>query len=352
MREVDLDWRSVAWVLAAFVTLLALTGLVRSAPRTVTAATIGTLLALALNPLVSAAQQRVGGRRAPAVGIVLGGFVLTAVALLAVLGPPAVREARDLRSQLPKVVRQLNDLPLVGERLKKADAADKLQRWIEQLPDRLEGDTTPIEQAGRAIAGGLLAAFLTVLVAVTLLLDGERLVRAARRLVPVARRPQAERIADLTYRVVGRYVAGSVFVAGIAGLSVLIVGLALGVPLTPLVAVWVMVFDLVPQIGGAVGGIPFVLLGFTQGAGTGVICAVFFILYLQLENHVISPVVVGKTVQLSPPATMTAALVGVSAAGVVGALIAVPLVGAAKVAYQELRPRREPLAPTPTPTTS
>jgi predicted PurR-regulated permease PerM len=62
------------------------------------------------------------------------------------------------------------------------------------------------------------------------------------------------------------------------------------------------------------------------------------VLYLQIENHVIQPLVVGKSVKLSPPATMTAALVGVSAAGVVGALVAVPLVGALKVAYLELRP--------------
>ena len=63
--------------------------------------------------------------------------------------------------------------------------------------------------------------------------------------------------------------AGSVLVAGIAGLSVLVVGLILGVPLTPLLALWVAIFDLVPQIGGAAGGIPFVLLGLTQGITTG-----------------------------------------------------------------------------------
>jgi predicted PurR-regulated permease PerM len=166
-----------------------------------------------------------------------------------------------------------------------------------------------------------------------------------RRTVPVARREQAQRISDLAYDVVGRYVAGSVLVAVIAGLFVLVVGLALGVPLTPLVAVWVMVFDLVPQIGGAAGGIPFVLLAFTVSAATGFAAAVLFVLYLQLENHVISPLVVGRTVKLSPPATMTAALVGVSAAGVVGALVAVPLVGAAKVAYHELRAPRPGVAP-------
>jgi predicted PurR-regulated permease PerM len=117
------------------------------------------------------------------------------------------------------------------------------------------------------------------------------------------------------------------------------------VPLAPLLALWVAMFDLVPQIGGAAGGIPFVLLGFSRSATTGVICAVFFVLYLQFENHVLSPMVVGRSVKLSPPATMTAALVGVSAGGVVGALLAVPLVAAAKAAYVELRPAPPPEPP-------
>ena len=137
--------------------------------------------------------------------------------------------------------------------------------------------------------------------------------------------------------------AGSVLVAGIAGMSVLVVGLFLGVPLTPLLALWVAIFDLVPQIGGAMGGIPFVLLGLTQGITTGIACAVFFVLYLQFENHILGPLIVGKSVHLSPPATMTAALIGVSAGGVVGALLAVPVVASVKVVYLELRrPPPEP----------
>jgi predicted PurR-regulated permease PerM len=62
-----------------------------------------------------------------------------------------------------------------------------------------------------------------------------------------------------------------------------------------------------------------------------------FMLYLQLENNVIQPLLVGRAVQLSPPATMAAALIGVSAGGVVGALLAVPLTGAAKAIYLDRR---------------
>ena len=340
VRTVELDWHSVAVVLAAFVGLLALTGVVRGARQTFTSAVVGALLALALNPLVTAVEPRVGGRRAPAVAVVLAGFLVAVTGLALLLGPPAVREAGELSSDLPRVVRQVEDLPLVGERLEEADAGEKLQEWIEELPDRLQGDTTPIERAGRTIFNGALAAVLTIVLAVALLLDGHRLLHGLSRAVPPTRRPQAKRISDLAYQVVGRYVAGSVFVAMLAGLYVLVTGLALGVPLAPLVAVWVLVFNMVPQIGGAAGGIPFVLLAFTRSATTGAAAAVLFLVYMQIENHVIQPVVVGKTVKLSPPATMTAALVGVSAAGVVGALIAVPVVGAAKVAYHELRPPR------------
>jgi predicted PurR-regulated permease PerM len=177
-----------------------------------------------------------------------------------------------------------------------------------------------------------------LMITISLLLDGDRLLRGARRLVPDERKAQADRLGRLAYQTFGKYVAGSLLVAAIAGVAVLTVGLILGVPLTPLLAIWVAVFDLVPQIGGAAGGIPFVLLGFSKSATTGVICAVFFVLYLQFENHILSPMVVGRSVKLSPPATMTAALIGVSAGGVVGALLAVPVVAAAKAAYVELRP--------------
>jgi len=337
VRVVDLDWRSVLAVLAAFVGLIALTGFVRSVPRTLAALAIGTILALAVNPLVDIGCRRLRIGRAGALGVVVAGLaaVFTVIGLLLV--PPAVRQAQDLGRELPTVVAQLGDLPVVGDDLVEADAPAKLQRGIERLPERLRGDTTPLERGVRRVADGVLAAVLTLLVAVTLLLDGPRLLRGARRLLPLEHRRQGDQVARLAYRVVGHYVAGSLFVAGIAGVTVLVVGMVLGVPLTPLAAVWVALWDLVPQIGGAAGGIPFVLLGFTQGVPTGLACAAFFVVYLQIENNVLQPLLVGQAVKLSPPATMTAALIGVSAGGVVGALLAVPLVGAAKAVYVELR---------------
>lgn len=336
--EVDLDWRSVLVFLVASSALVALGGLARSVPRTITAVAVATLLALALNPLVALVERRLRISRPPAVAVVAVGAAAVVAALGLLLVPPAVRQAGALGRELPAVVADLENLPVVGDQLAEADAPRKVEQWIRELPQRLAVDSTPLHRAARSVAGGLATAVLTLVLAFALLLDGERLLRGARRLVPRPSRAGAERMAALAYSVVGRYVAGSLLVAGIAGLVVLAAGLLLDVPLAPLAAAWVAVWDLVPQIGGAAGGIPFVLLGLTQGAATGAACAAFFIVYLQIENHVLGPLLVGQAVKLSPPATMTAALVGVSAGGVVGAMLAVPTVGAAKAIYLELRP--------------
>ena len=323
----------------AFVGLLAVTALIRGAPRAIAVLAVGTLLALALDPVVTRVTRGLGGHRAAGVAAVMFGLLLAVVGAGALLIPRAIDQGRDLGRDTDRVVNQIEDLPIIGDDLERAGTADAIRRGIEGLPDRLEGEDTPLLGAAQTVADSLLVGFLTLLITVSLLLDGQRLLRGARRLVPVRRQDQGDRLGRLAYRTFGQYVAGSLLVAGVAGMAVLAVGLVLRVPLTPLLAIWVAVFDLVPQIGGAAGGIPFVLLGFTRSATTGVICAVFFVLYLQFENHILSPLIVGRSVKLSPPATMTAALIGVSAGGVVGALLAVPVVAAGKAAYLELRPK-------------
>lgn len=333
----ELDWRSVATVLAAFAGLVLLTALVAAVPRTLAAVVVGAILALGLDPLVSAVERRLRLGRTAAVSAVLAGGVLALSLVVLLVVPPAVRQARALGADAPRVAAELGRLPVVGAQLRDAGVPGRVERAVEELPSRLVRGDSPLVRVGRSAIDGMLAAVATLLFAVTLLLDGGRLVALVRRLVPPAHRARADRLGDLTAQVVGRYVAGSLLVAGVAGLATLVAGLVLGVPLAPLIAAWVALWDLVPQVGGAAGGIPFVALGFTKGAGTGLACAAFFVLYLQLENNVLSPLLVGQALKLSPVATMTAALVGVSAAGVVGALVAVPLAGATKAVYLELR---------------
>ena len=343
-RSVDLSPGSIAVLLLSVVGLAMVTGLLRSVPRTATAVGIGTLIALALNPLVVLFEQKLAVRRGAAVAAVLaclfGGLAL----ILTLLVPPAVRQARNLSADLPAVVQDLGQLPLVGRPLREADVRARLDEAVRRLPARLSGDASPVTRAGRSLLGGAVLAFATLLLATTLLVDGARLIAGVRKLVPAAHRAQADRLARTAYDVVGRYVAGSVTVAVLAGVVNLIAGLVLGVPLAPLAAVNVTLWNLVPQIGGFFGALPFVLLGLTKGPGTGVACAVIFVVYMNIENHVIQPLLIGNAVKLSPPVTMMAALIGVSVGGVVGALLVIPVVGALKAVYLEVRRPPPPVA--------
>jgi predicted PurR-regulated permease PerM len=271
---------------------------------------------------------------------VLVGFTAALAVLLFLVVPPTIRQVQDFDDEIPEVVQNLDDIPIVGDDLRKADAEQKVQDWLDELPERLRVDDKPLADIAETIADGLGLLFLTVLFATTLLLDGELFVNGARSLVPQRRRPRADRLGRLVYDVLGKYIAGSLFVAALAGTVMLAASLVLGVPLAPLIGVWVAMTNLIPQIGGALGGALFVALGTTQGVGTGVICLAIFLVYQQLENHVIQPLVVGRAVRLSPPSTMVAALIGVSAGGVIGALFAVPVLGAVKAIYLAARGER------------
>jgi predicted PurR-regulated permease PerM len=337
IRVVDLDWRSVLVLFVSFAAMVALTGLVRAVPRAITWIVIATVLALALNPVVSAIQRRLRCPRGVAV-VVLLALLVTAIAATAyLLGPETVKQARSLEDDIPDIVQELTELPVVGGWIGNSDAPDQIESWLQDLPGHLAGETATIENAARSVMSGALTVFAILLLIVSLLLDGSHLTGTVRRAIPAQHRDRVDHMGDLMYRLIGRYFGGSVLVALSHGFSVLIMGTILGVPLTPLLAVWVTVWSLVPQIGGAVGGIPFVVFALTQGALIGVIAGVYFVLYLLFENHVLTPLVVGDAVDLSPPTTMVAAIVGVSIAGVPGALVGVPFLGAAKALYIELR---------------
>jgi predicted PurR-regulated permease PerM len=335
--RIDLDPRSAIPVAIAFSTLAIAVWFVRSIPRTLSALAIATLFALALNPLVERLKRRTGWHRRTAAGVVLLAVAFVAAIVIALITVPTIREVRAFNRQIPRVVEDLGELPVVGARLQEADASRRVENWLNDVPSRLSVNAKPIGRAAGAVADGVAAALFTILLAITLLLDGEQIVGGARRLVPAHRRDDADRLGRLVYEVIGRYIAGSLLVAAMAGTVMLASALALGVPLAPLIAVWVAITNPIPQVGGFLGGAVFALLGVTQGPAVGFACVTIFLVYQQFENHAIQPLIIGRAVRLSPPATMVAALVGVAAGGLVGGLFAIPLLGASKAIYMSMR---------------
>lgn len=331
-RRLRLDWRTFAYLVGAILVAFAVLAVFRSASTMITRLGIGLLIALALDPVADAIQRRFHTGRGVAVAIVAAGVLGLTALLMGVLGPRAVDQARQFQDELPDTLAEMERLPLVGDRLREADVAGRIEEWIARLPEQITDDRVA-ETAGTLISGVASIAIVAVF-AIAVLIDGEHFVGQVRRLLPARRQQQGDEIGRVMYDTIGRYFGGSVTVAlMMGGLFVLTLGLILGIPLVPLAAVWAMLTDLIPQVGGLLGGAFFVLLALTQSVPTALIAGTGFVLYMNLENHVIQPAIVGRSVDLTPPTTMIAAFVGGAVAGVPGALVATPLVGTVKAIY-------------------
>jgi predicted PurR-regulated permease PerM len=303
---------------------------------------LAVLLAFAVDPVVARIETELHLRRGYAVALLMGVGLGVIVIGLTVLGPQTVEQARSFQEDLPRVVSDLGDLPVIGDDLVANDVPAKIEQWAKELPRQLGGETAPLTSAAEVATTTLLAGVGTAILLIALLVDGPRLVSTATRIVPARRRESVRRYGSIVGRVIGRYFAGSLVLAALQGVQVLITGLVLGVPLSPLLAVWAGVWNLVPQIGGAIGGIVFVLVAFTQGPTAGVIAAAVFMVYITFSNNVLLPVILGRAVDISPLSTMVATVGGFFVAGVIGAMLAVPLLGAAKALYHEIRRKRVP----------
>jgi predicted PurR-regulated permease PerM len=328
------DWQSFAHLALGVLALVALAAIGGSAADSLTKVVIGGVLALALDTPVRLLQDRGLSRGVATAAVGLGLLAaLAAVGLLLV--PPAVREASSFSRELPATLDQFSDFPIVGDRIAEAELADRSDRWLEELPGTITSDS--VSELMRRVVLNVAGVVQVLLVTLALLLDGEAIVRRARALTPPHLWPRLDRAGTLVYETLGRYFAGSLTLAVLNGLYILTVGLILGVPLVILAAIWVMITNLIPQIGGFLGGSVFVVLALTEGAVTGAIAAALFVAYMSTENYLIAPAIVGKAVNLSPPTTMIAAIVGGTAGGVPGALVATPLVGSAKALFLAAR---------------
>ena len=146
---------------------------------------------------------------------------------------------------------------------------------------------------------------------------------------------------DVSQKVTG-YMFGDLLTSLIAGIVVFVTLLILGVPFPLLWGLWVALVDFLPMIGGALAGIPTVLFAFIHGFTAGIVTAVVFAVYTQIENHVLNPVVMSKTVRINPLLVFIAVLVGASLGSLIGgifggfvaALLAIPTAGAAAGASQ------------------
>jgi predicted PurR-regulated permease PerM len=172
-------------------------------------------------------------------------------------------------------------------------------------------------------------------------------------LLPEKSQPRWRHVGDEIYKTVGGYITGNLLISLIAGGSITIVLLALGVPYAVALGLIVAFLDLIPLAGATIAGVIVGVVAFIHSVPAGIVVVVFFIVYQQIENHFLQPVIYGRTVQLSPLAVIVSVLVGAELAGILGALAAIPVAGAIQVIVRDVLAHRsgaQPAAATRSPT--
>jgi predicted PurR-regulated permease PerM len=204
------------------------------------------------------------------------------------------------------------------------------------------GFATPVIDVAKTALTTAFSAFAIAFLTFFLLLDGRRWVNLALGFVPDRTLPRWERVLDGIYRTVGGYVAGNLVISVCAGVVAGVTLAAVGVPYAIPLAVLVALLDLIPLVGAAIATAILGLVALTEGWLAAAIVVAVLLVYQQLENHVLQPLVYGRAVKLSALAVLVSVLIGAELAGILGALAAIPVGGSiAVIATELMRWRRE-----------
>jgi predicted PurR-regulated permease PerM len=301
---------------------------------------IALFVAISLDPAVRM-LTRAGVRRGWAVLLVfVVSLGLVAAFLISVI-PAMVSQFQSLVQDFPGYLASLQDRSVRLRQLSdRFNLTNQIQGLLASMPSRLGSGLLGF--TGRLF--GAMFSTLTVLVlTIYFMADLPRLRQGLVRLFPRPRQAQFGRIADVMIDKVGAYMIGNILVSIVAGLASFVVFTILKVPFSVPLSFVVALCDLIPMIGATLGAVIGVLVALftTDLWPTTVLVAAFFVAYQQIENYFVAPRILRSTVNLSAAAVLLAGLIGATALGLVGALMAIPVAAGLKVVLTEKLVERE-----------
>jgi predicted PurR-regulated permease PerM len=302
-------------------------------------------IALLLNPAVVLVQRRWVARRGGAVAIVTLAALVVFIGLAFAFGYPLVNGITHLADQLPTYVANAqHGRGWIGHLVTRYHIQNWVQRNTPKLVTFGQSLSKPALTFGKGAASLLIELFTIFVLVLLLLIEAPKMRKWILGQMSPARSATVTRIStDVGQKVTG-YMFGNLLTSLVAGIVVYVTLLILGVPFPLLWGLWVALVDFLPMIGGALAGIPTVLFALTHSLAAGIVTAVVFLVYTQIENHVLNPVVMSKTVQVSSLLIFMSILVGASLGSLVGglfgafvaALLAIPTAGALQVLAKEI----------------
>lgn len=306
---------------------------------------ISLFLSFALEPAVNWLSER-GWRRGLATAFLLFGLFILGIVLVASMIPLVIQQVRDLIENVPSYIAQANEVT---------------QRWFnyeissDRLVEQLENVNISLADYARNLAGNLLGVGAAVLGAIFqmftiglftfyLVADGPRLRRTVCSVFPPERQREVLWAWDVAIEKTGGYLYSRLLLAVISSVATFTILTILGVPFAlPLALYTGLLSQFIPVVGTYLAAIVPLLVALLHDPVSALILVVYFVVYQQIENYLLSPRITARTMQLHPAVAFGAALAGGTLMGAIGAFLALPAAAIAQAGLSTYLKRHEVL---------
>ncbi|BCB75914.1 AI-2E family transporter [Phytohabitans flavus] len=328
---VSADTRTTARHTLVVIGLLLLTALliffITHTARVLVWIIVAAFFAVALYPAVSWTERKLAWcRRWLAALMVFLAVSLLLAGLVAALVVPLIREGIQLYDDLPQIAQDVKaGRGPAGRLAERFHVLDYVESHSEQIRQRATDLAPPAIAFLTGIAATVIGAISVFVLAYLMVLQAPRLVDGFLGAFEPRLAGRIRRVGSACARTITGYITGNLLISLVAGVLTFIVLFILGVPFAGLIALFVAIADLLPLVGATIGATVAILAGFTHSVVAGIVLIAFFIVYQQLENHLLQPVVFSRTVKLSPLTVLIAVLLAAQLAGILGALLAIPV---------------------------
>jgi predicted PurR-regulated permease PerM len=308
---------------------------------------LSVFLAVALGPAVAFFQRRLRVNRALAIVATYTSLLLATVAVGFLVVPPIVEQTAKFVENAPEYVADLGDNKTIRQIDDRYQITPTLQREAQKLPARFGDAASTLQDLVVGIVNAVISIVTVLVMTFFLLLDGRRLFEWTIRELGPSRGPRARALAEEIYESVGGYVAGNLTISVIAGISTYLVLTLLAVPFAVPLAVLMAFLDLIPLIGASIAGFVIAVVAALGGnfPTDVIVWVIFLVVYQQIENNMLQPLIYRRTVALHPLLVIVAILTGSALLGILGALLAIPVAGAIQIVLKDWWQSRR--APTP-----
>jgi predicted PurR-regulated permease PerM len=298
---------------------------------------VAAFLATCVWPVVGTVERRLHLRRSLAVLLTFTVSVLLVGLSVWLLVAPLVAQAQQFAAQLPDYVAQARaGKGSVGHLVEQLKLDELAARNQQQIKDSVTGLGSSAAHVLSVVANTVAALVTIVVISYLMVLEGPRLLDLGLGLLAEPTRARAEHVGRDCARAVTGYMAGNLLISLICGTLTFLTLTVLGVPYAGIISVFVAITDLLPLVGATIGAVVASGVAFLHSVPAGVVTVFFFVVYQQVENHLLQPVVMSRTVDLNPLAVLVSVLLGASLAGVLGALLAIPVAGMLQVLARSL----------------